>query len=186
MNRSYVAAASLLVACASAKLPAETTPPPPLTKTAIAQAAPEPPAAADPLPSVTDDGIERISLGDGRERLIVTGYFHPDDAAIEPRFTELLATLARIVRSARIDVVEVHGYADDEGTTHYNLAIADRRAQTVERYLGTIDERLKGHVITHGDSAPEVKNATSEEGHASNRRVVARVDLTWPTTARAR
>lgn len=131
------------------------------------------------------EGVERIVLGPGRERLIVTGYFHPDDAAVEPRFRDLLAKLARIVHRAEIDDVEVHGYADDEGTTHYNLAIADRRARAVARYLATLDTRLSGTVVTHGDASPAIEDVTGTEDHPRNRRVAARVDVTWPATAQS-
>ena len=68
--------------------------------------------------------------------------------------------------------IEIQGHTDSTGEENYNLALGERRGESVRRYLssegGVPLHRMA--VISYGESAPIADNATSE-GRAANRRV---------------
>lgn len=102
-------------------------------------------------------------------------YFNTNSAELTAASTvkldEAVATLKR-----RGDIsVEVAAHTDSRGKDSYNLALSDRRAQSVMQYLiahGIAADRLtaKGY----GETQPVADNA-SAEGRAQNRRVELRV-----------
>ena len=72
--------------------------------------------------------------------------------------------------------VTVEGHADERGTREYNLALGDRRANSVKSYLvalGVDPRRLT--VISYGKERPAVPGA-SDSAWNQNRRSVAKVD----------
>lgn len=71
------------------------------------------------------------------------------------------------------DAVELHveGHADQRGTEEYNIALAERRARAVTKYLGRLgvtESRL--HPISYGEDRPIVEGE-GREAMATNRRV---------------
>ena len=67
----------------------------------------------------------------------------------------------------------VEGHADERGTREYNLALGDRRAQSVREYLlaqGVQASRLT--TTTYGKERPEA-NGSNEAAWAKNRRSVS-------------
>ncbi|PPR10426.1 MAG: Outer membrane lipoprotein Omp16 [Alphaproteobacteria bacterium MarineAlpha11_Bin1] len=72
--------------------------------------------------------------------------------------------------------ITVEGHADERGTREYNLALGDRRANSVRDYMIALDvdpNRVK--TISYGKERP-VDPASNEEAWARNRRAVAVVD----------
>jgi peptidoglycan-associated lipoprotein len=66
--------------------------------------------------------------------------------------------------------VEVQGNADERGTTDYNLALGQKRADAVLKYLlarGISSSRVK--VVSYGEERPAAMGA-SETAYAQNRR----------------
>lgn len=66
--------------------------------------------------------------------------------------------------------VEVQGHADERGTTDYNIALGQRRAQSVVDYMqakGVAGSRVK--VVSYGEEKPLVSGA-SEQAWSQNRR----------------
>lgn len=66
--------------------------------------------------------------------------------------------------------VRIEGYADERGESEYNLALGDKRAHSVERYLedmGVKKERLA--TISYGEEHP-VDPGHDEDAWAKNRR----------------
>ena len=85
---------------------------------------------------------------------------------------------ARAVLDAKVPIllanpgvtVEVTGHTDERGTAEYNLALGQRRAAQVKRYLtakGIPDSRLSAQSL--GDSQPAVQG-TEESAYQQNRR----------------
>jgi peptidoglycan-associated lipoprotein len=85
---------------------------------------------------------------------------------------------ARAVLDAKVPIllanpgvtVEITGHTDERGTAEYNLALGQRRAAQVKRYLtakGVPDARLSAHSL--GDSQPAV-DGTDESAYQQNRR----------------
>ena len=69
------------------------------------------------------------------------------------------------------DLVILEGHCDERGTVEYNLALGDRRANQVKRYLvnsGIDVGRL--NTISYGEERPAVMGS-SENAWAKNRRV---------------
>ena len=65
----------------------------------------------------------------------------------------------------------LEGHADERGTREYNLALGERRAQAIERYLqvqGVSANQLE--TISYGEENP-VDRGTTEAAYARNRRV---------------
>jgi len=67
--------------------------------------------------------------------------------------------------------VRLEGHADERGSREYNIALGDRRAQTVRRLLlfqGASDQQIEA--ISYGEEKPAVADH-SESAWAKNRRV---------------
>ena len=68
--------------------------------------------------------------------------------------------------------ITVEGHCDERGTREYNLALGERRANSVKKYLasaGISDSRLK--TISYGKERPAVQGS-NESAWAQNRRGV--------------
>ena len=82
-----------------------------------------------------------------------------------------LNALVRVLNAHPNTNIEIQGHTDSRGTDDYNMALSQRRANTVRDYLasqGIASDRMttKGF----GESAPGYTNDT-DEGMAQNRRV---------------
>ncbi len=122
--------------------------------------------------------------GDGcpdRGRVIVTDtaitilepiYFTADSARLDPRSRPILdAVAATLIDNKDILLLEVQGHTDHLGDAAVNLALSERRAEAVRRYLidaGVEAQRLiaKGY----GETQPRAAGTTAA-GRARNRRV---------------
>lgn len=125
--------------------------------------------------------LERLPMGPGRERLIATGYFREDRSDLPEDFRNVLSMAAQIASAARtIDSVRVEGHTDEQGTMEYNMALGERRAASVARYLETLlGPRLgEPNRASRGNTIPEVAEATSEPLRAHNRRAIATLEIT--------
>jgi OOP family OmpA-OmpF porin len=73
-------------------------------------------------------------------------------------------------------VIEVRGYTDKTGAKDYNLALSEKRADAVVRYLTTVHgvPLRRIYRIGNGDEAPAADNKT-REGRKLNRRVELKV-----------
>lgn len=72
--------------------------------------------------------------------------------------------------------ITVEGHADERGTREYNLALGERRANSVRNYLtalGIAPSRVQ--TISYGKERPAVPGA-NESAWAQNRRSVTKVD----------
>lgn len=72
--------------------------------------------------------------------------------------------------------VTIAGHADERGTAEYNLALGEKRAAAVRKYLSTMGvsaERLG--TISFGELQP-VANGQTEEAYSKNRRADFKVD----------
>ena len=83
-----------------------------------------------------------------------------------------LDEVAQAVGSLKLYVIKVQGYTDKTGPVHYNLALSQRRAEAVVRYLTEHHEipLVQIHSLGYGESAPVASNDT-REGRQENRRV---------------
>jgi peptidoglycan-associated lipoprotein len=66
--------------------------------------------------------------------------------------------------------VTIEGHCDERGTEEYNLALGDRRAREVRKYLvrlGVPENKLE--ILSKGENEPK-SSASTEEGWSENRR----------------
>jgi outer membrane protein OmpA-like peptidoglycan-associated protein len=122
----------------------------------VAQAAPPPPA---PPPAGTEIAeLQGAHFAFDSDRLTAEGESILDDAV-------------SVMNKYPTINVSVEGNTDSVGSDAYNMALGQRRADTVESYLvskGISASRLS--TVSHGESKPAASNDTAE-GRAANRRV---------------
>lgn len=98
-------------------------------------------------------------------------YFEFDRSDLSAEAREALVYHAsRLMENSSLRY-RLEGHADERGTREYNLALGERRAQAIQRYLqvqGVSSNQLE--VISYGEEQP-VDPGTSEAAYARNRRV---------------
>jgi len=105
-----------------------------------------------------------------REMLTQMIFFAYDSEALTPEAETILRTKAEILRANPTIELRVEGNADERGSTEYNLALGQRRAESVKNFLGGYGigaDRLS--TISYGKERPLVEGNT-EEAYAQNRR----------------
>ena len=98
-------------------------------------------------------------------------YFNFDEFAVSPDGKKILASKAAFLKTHPKLKVMVEGHCDERGTTEYNLALGEKRAGEVKKYLiflGIDGNRLS--VISYGKEKPAA-SGHNEEAWAKNRRV---------------
>lgn len=98
-------------------------------------------------------------------------YFSYDQAALSSQTQSVLQQIAARLKSETGYNIQIEGHCDERGTTEYNLALGDRRANSVREYLETLGvapQRLS--TISYGEERPTAEGHTESE-FALNRRV---------------
>lgn len=109
---------------------------------------------------------------DARIPDVRTIYFAFDSDIIQPEFEPILTSHARYLRNNSNATVVLQGHTDERGTREYNMALSERRARTVERFLnvqGVSPSQIE--VVAYGEERP-AQRGQNEEAYAQNRRVV--------------
>ena len=127
----------------------------------VAKPAPAPAKpAAKPAPAVTQSKIT----------LQADTLYDFDKATLKPEGKATLDKIARDLSKIKLEVIIAVGNTDSVGTDAYNMALGQRRAQSVKAYLtskGVDGSRI--YTESKGKSNPVASNATAE-GRAKNRR----------------
>jgi OOP family OmpA-OmpF porin len=127
---------------------------------------------ADKCPTVyakTADGCPEAAAP---RKLTLEGVnFDNNKATLKPESFSTLDQAAATLKEWGDVRVEVGGHSDSVGKDSYNLALSQRRAESVRQYLigkGVAADRLTAR--GYGETRPVADNAT-EEGRLKNRRV---------------
>jgi peptidoglycan-associated lipoprotein len=99
-------------------------------------------------------------------------FFGTDRYDLAPEAQATLQGQARWLNQYPNVTIIVEGHADERGTREYNLALGDRRANTVRDYLvalGVAPNRIT--TISYGKERPQVPGS-NEQAWAQNRRAV--------------
>jgi peptidoglycan-associated lipoprotein len=129
------------------------------------------------------DGVSSAQLSD-EERMaaqqqsqqmalrdVTVFYFDFDTAEINAESRDVLVAHARYLSANPSMNVRLEGHADDRGTSEYNLALGERRANAVQRFL-IVNGASRGQLetISYGEEKPAVQGM-SDSARAQNRRV---------------
>jgi OmpA-OmpF porin, OOP family len=127
--------------------------------------------------SISHVNARVTNLDKFEQKFLTTVNFPTDVYHLSAPQKSVLDDLVNRIGNLQGYVIEVRGYADDEGTSPYNLQLSAKRADAVVRYL--IDE--KGIPLRRiinptgfGEANPVSSNQTPY-GRAMNRRVSVRV-----------
>ena len=114
---------------------------------AVAAPAPTPAPTPVPTPQVTDDQLFAQAAQDI--------YFDYDKADLRPDSQQVLAHLAEVMRAHPNWKVQIEGNCDERGSTEYNLALGEKRADAARQALaqgGASADALK--TISYGKEKP--------------------------------
>lgn len=172
MNKNFALAAVVLAAVAAtgcASKGSKNLPPPPVSSSANS--------------GISTSGMGSNSIGSGSaigsasaagagydlsSKIVYFGY---DSADIDTAGQGVISNYGRYLTGSSSAKVRLEGHTDARGSAEYNIALGERRAQTVARELkslGVTDAQLS--VISYGKERPAVPG-DSEEAFAKNRRV---------------
>jgi peptidoglycan-associated lipoprotein len=103
-------------------------------------------------------------------------FFAFDRYDLTPESREILEKQSQWLKRYSNFPVQVAGHADERGTREYNLALGERRANSVRDYLvalGIPTTRIK--TISYGKERP-VDPRSNEDAWAKNRRAVTQIN----------
>ncbi len=97
-------------------------------------------------------------------------HFAFDSSEIRPDAVPILEAAAEQLNATGLTVV-IAGYCDNRGTEEYNLALGDRRASAVRRYLTNLGvPPAQMMAVSYGELRP-LRRDNTEAAWAANRRV---------------
>jgi peptidoglycan-associated lipoprotein len=103
-------------------------------------------------------------------------YFDFDDASLSQQARQVLMEKAAWLRTNSDSRVIIEGHCDERGTAEYNIALGQRRAQSIKTFLvnaGIDPSRLR--TVSYGEERP-LDPGKTEEAYARNRRGQFRID----------
>jgi len=104
----------------------------------------------------------------GSQRVI---YFDFDNSDIRPEFVDVVAAHGRFLAANPALRVRLEGHTDERGSREYNIALGERRSQTVRRALalqGVKESQIA--TVSYGAERPAVAGS-DESAYTKNRRV---------------
>ena len=139
----------------------------------VAEAPAAPPVVAEAAPPVAEAPDQNKADDTAELKRILSGpiaHFEFDQAQLTGESRQKLQTLATALKAHPAARIRIAGNCDELGTTEYNLALGQRRAEVARKYLvdlGVADSRVD--TISYGEERP-VAPGHDAESHAQNRR----------------
>lgn len=112
----------------------------------------------------TIDGVNTYKLATSQNVL-----FPRDRATLNDDAKQLLAELTKAAAANPRTIIEVQGYTDKTGPVSYNVALSQRRAEEVARYLATKEKIPLRSIHMLGAGVAEDEQKTREERKMSRR-----------------
>jgi peptidoglycan-associated lipoprotein len=119
------------------------------------------------LDVVTEEQSEMVSNSLLEQTTVYFGY---DRTEIRPEFKDILNAHATYLAANPQANIVLEGHCDERGTVEYNLALGERRANTVKRYLivqGANPSQIES--VSFGEERP-VMIGTDDSAMSKNRR----------------
>jgi peptidoglycan-associated lipoprotein len=142
---------------------------------AAARAAAEREAAEERAAREREEARRR-AVENARETLQEMVFFDYDQSDIRDDAAAVLRRKVEVLRASPQVQLRIEGHADERGSTEYNLALGNRRAEAVRQFLtgfGLAESRFE--IVSYGEEQPLV-NESNEAAWARNRR--AEFDIT--------
>ncbi len=132
-------------------------------------AAREAAARADSIRRAEADAAARMQAA--RSTLEEMVFFDYDEATLRPDAERLLRQKAEILRNSPAVRIRIEGHADERGSTEYNIALGNARAEAVRQFFTSFGLDASRFAITsYGEERPLAQGST-ESAWARNRRV---------------
>ena len=104
------------------------------------------------------------------EKMKPSVYFDFDSYEIKPQYQATVNAFANYLKADGKARLVVEGNADERGTTEYNLALGQKRAETVSKALGVLGVAgNRVEAVSNGEEKPRAKGS-NETAWAENRR----------------
>lgn len=98
-------------------------------------------------------------------------YFDYDSSEIRAESRPVIEANARALAGNRRSVTQLEGHTDERGSREYNIALGERRANSVRQYmiaLGVSPQQVR--IVSYGEERPAA-GGQDEQSYALNRRV---------------
>lgn len=98
-------------------------------------------------------------------------YFEYDSAEIRPDSQGIIEANARALNGNRRTVTQLEGHTDERGSREYNVALGERRANSVRQAMiamGVSPQQIR--IVSYGEERPAAAGQ-DEQSYALNRRV---------------
>jgi len=122
--------------------------------------------------SLTDAELRSKKLAEQLQQMQNNSvYFDFDDFTVKPEYHDIVRQHADVIKAHSGITVTLYGSADERGSSEYNLALGDRRAISVRKYLelsGVASNQIK--TVSHGEEYPH-QSCHEEPCWKENRRV---------------
>jgi len=175
MKKIAIVSVLLLLAACSSTPKIDSSPVSQPSKTNISPAISQ---AAEKNTSVSSADIEARRLADEasklesemRELQKQSIYFDFDKSVVKPEYRDVIQKQAEFIKAHKNDKVTVEGNADERGSSEYNLALGDRRANAARKnleLLGVPGDQIK--TVSFGEEKPRLSCHT-EKCWQENRR----------------
>ncbi|MCU0968268.1 MAG: peptidoglycan-associated lipoprotein Pal [Rubrivivax sp.] len=174
---AVLAAAALLAACGSSvnlqDTPVESRDP---VTGSVPGTAPGTAAGGTPAPAA-QSSVATVNLGANAAAAAPAArivYFDYDSFAVRDEYRALIEGHARALAANRGKRMVVEGHADERGSREYNLALGQKRAESVVRslvLLGATEAQLEA--VSFGEERPAAQGS-DEAAWAQNRRAELR------------
>jgi len=97
--------------------------------------------------------------------------FDYDKSNIRPDARVIMKANAEILLKNKTSDITLEGHCDERGTSEYNMALGERRAQEAKKYLVNLGvDAAKMKTISYGEERP-LDPGQDEDAWAKNRRV---------------
>lgn len=99
-------------------------------------------------------------------------YFPLDQYDVLSQFFDILDNHANFLRDNPLYQIKIEGHTDERGTPEYNIALGERRANSVKLYLqskGVLSKQM--FILSYGKEKP-LDSGHNEKAYSKNRRAM--------------
>jgi peptidoglycan-associated lipoprotein len=155
--------AGLVLAGCASKVPLESPAP---AAPAAATATPAPAQSAQDAARAREIAAAKAALNAVEPSV----YFDLDRFEIKPQYQATITAFANYLKADSNARIVLEGHADERGTTEYNLALGQKRAEAVGKALGVLGVAAnRVEAISFGEEKPRAQGS-NEQAWAQNRR----------------